>query len=140
MQGDIVLDEGYNSGIEGRPGARFSIFLNRRPLELEPFVETAPPEACPVSPMLSPLLSPTLTPSVSKDDDMTEYDEDRGLPEVCSVLFVDDDTLLRRLFARSLKKVKPTWKVEQASNGETALELVANSHYDIIFMDRKYYI
>ena len=35
MGGDIVLDENYDSGIEGCPGARFSIFLNRPPLTID---------------------------------------------------------------------------------------------------------
>lgn len=54
-----------------------------------------------------------------------------------SVLFCDDDNILRRLFARSLQKVLPGWTIREASNGETAIRLVeSNEHqFDLIFMD-----
>ena len=42
------------------------------------------------------------------------------LPEVLSVLFVDDDLVIRKLFCRAIKRVVPGWKVAEASNGETA--------------------
>jgi len=41
------------------------------------------------------------------------------LPEGLSVLFVDDDAVLRKLFMRAVKKVAPdTWKIRDASSGE----------------------
>jgi CheY-like chemotaxis protein len=58
------------------------------------------------------------------------------LPENLSVLFVDDDLVLRKLFSRSVTKAAPTWKIQEAANGETALRLVDSEAYDLIFMDQ----
>jgi len=61
------------------------------------------------------------------------------LPEKLSVLFVDDDATLRKLFVRAVKRVAPKWQVDQAPNGETSIELTmgaAKDHYGIIFMDQ----
>jgi CheY-like chemotaxis protein len=46
------------------------------------------------------------------------------LPEKLSVLFVDDDLILRRLFACAVRKAMPGWNVQEAANGESALKLV----------------
>jgi CheY-like chemotaxis protein len=59
-----------------------------------------------------------------------------GLPENLSVLFVDDDRILRKLFSRSVAKAAPTWKIQEAANGETALRLVDMESFDLIFMDQ----
>ena len=63
MKGDIVLDEDYDSGIEGSPGARFSIYLNRNPLVMDAASETAPLETDPSS------LSPVVSTGGSGDDE-----------------------------------------------------------------------
>jgi signal transduction histidine kinase/CheY-like chemotaxis protein len=49
------------------------------------------------------------------------------LPENLSVLFVDDDMVLRKLFSRTLRKINPTWKCKEASSGETAIELITSA-------------
>ena len=116
MGGDIVLDPHYKSGIKGCPGARFSVILNRPPLALDSLLVENDKSAHP-------------------DKRPSEEETVEELPERCSVLFVDDDTLLRRLFSRSVSKVKPNWIIQEAANGETALELTAKNEYDIIFMD-----
>jgi CheY-like chemotaxis protein len=58
------------------------------------------------------------------------------LPKNLSVLFVDDDLVLRKLFSRSVAKAAPTWKIQEAANGETALRMVDSEAYDLIFMDQ----
>ena len=69
------------------------------------------------------------------------------LPLNLSVLFVDDDTILRKLFSRTLKKINPTWSLREASSGEIAIELITSqeagsgetqtpSGFDLIFMDQ----
>jgi CheY-like chemotaxis protein len=58
------------------------------------------------------------------------------LPEKLSVLFVDDDRILRKLATRSLAKVRPGWTVREAASGETALHLLENESFDLIFMDQ----
>ena len=51
-------------------------------------------------------------------------------------MFVDDDLILRKLFARSIKKAAPSWTFKEAINGETALSLVESEQFDLIFMDQ----
>jgi CheY-like chemotaxis protein len=58
------------------------------------------------------------------------------LPESLSVLFVEDDLILRKLFSRTLRKVAPGWTVREAANGETALRLTETESFDLIFMDQ----
>jgi signal transduction histidine kinase/CheY-like chemotaxis protein len=58
------------------------------------------------------------------------------LPKELSVLFVDDDRILRKLFSRSIKRNFPGWRVQEASNGETAIRLVESEAFDLIFMDQ----
>ena len=62
--------------------------------------------------------------------------ESLELPDEISVLFVDDDMMLRKLFSRAVKKVEPAWKIQEAASGETALDLVDGEHFDLIFMDQ----
>lgn len=57
------------------------------------------------------------------------------LPEGLSVLFVDDDPILRKLFCRTIRKVAPEWTFREAANGETALRLVETEEFSLIFMD-----
>lgn len=49
------------------------------------------------------------------------------LPKNLSVLFVDDDMVLRKLFSRTLRKINPTWSCKEASSGETAIELISSN-------------
>jgi len=78
------------------------------------------------------------------------------LPKNLSVLFVDDDMILRKLFSRTLKKINPSWTFQEASSGETAIELItsqvegrkefevsdgdgdsdSNKGFNLIFMDQ----
>jgi CheY-like chemotaxis protein len=51
------------------------------------------------------------------------------LPENISVLFVDEDLALRMLFSRFVKKAAPTWKIQEAANGETVLKLARQGHF-----------
>jgi signal transduction histidine kinase/CheY-like chemotaxis protein len=58
------------------------------------------------------------------------------LPEALSVLFVDDDMVLRKLFTRSVRKAASGWTIKDAANGETALMMVETENFDIIFVDQ----
>jgi CheY-like chemotaxis protein len=61
------------------------------------------------------------------------------LPEHFSVLFVDDDKILRKLFVRSLRRIRPDWSIHEKESGEAALEMVDNNEIkslDLIFMDQ----
>jgi len=59
-------------------------------------------------------------------------------PETLSVLLVDDDSMIRKMFARAVKKVFPGWAFREAASGEAALQLIepgSAEQFDLIFMD-----
>jgi CheY-like chemotaxis protein len=59
-------------------------------------------------------------------------------PEKLSILFVDDDSILRKLFTRSMRVVFPQWTVREAASGESALHILeseTNDTFDLIFID-----
>jgi CheY-like chemotaxis protein len=124
MGGKIYLDDDYESGIPDHPGTRFVIDLCTSSiippaLKMEDHVETDTTDSIEGSPEEEELLA---TPP-------------QELPESLSVLFVDDDHVLRKLFSRALKRIRPNWSIREAANGETALQLVESEPFDLIFMD-----
>jgi len=116
MGGQLWLDESFDSGFEGFPGTRFVVELETSPLQFEPDTSG---------------LAVDSTATGTEDETIRSE-----LPSSLSVLFVDDDLVLRKLFARSIKKVLPEWKVREVSNGETAIRLCATESFDLIFMDQ----
>jgi hypothetical protein len=124
LGGEVSLDESYDSGIEGCPGARFVIRLNTPPLDLQKAT------VCTISQH-----HPHGGFNTGGEIDAQAQQE---LPTTCRVLFVDDDMVLRKLFSRAVRRVAPTWDIEEASNGETALRLVeqAEHEYNLIFLDQ----
>jgi signal transduction histidine kinase/CheY-like chemotaxis protein len=124
LNGDIWLDETYDSGVKDSPGARFMIRLNTPPLPFEAILQSSGKDGTSSSGGLIKGGNDTISTRVIE------------LPENLSVLFVDDDLVLRKLFSRSVTKAAPTWKIQEAANGETALRLVDSEAYDLIFMDQ----
>jgi PleD family two-component response regulator len=122
MEGKLWLDECYDSGIPGFPGTCFVIDLDISPLQYEP------------EPVDSVYYAGTEQATIQTSD--ADCALRRELPETLSVLFVDDDLVLRKLFTRSIKRVLPNWKVREVSNGETALKVCENESFDLIFMDQ----
>jgi signal transduction histidine kinase/CheY-like chemotaxis protein len=113
---DLALDDAFESGVDGCPGTRFTLRLNQAPVVdiVDPIDESED----------SQKTKPTLGgPSLE-------------LPESLLVLFVDDDTVLRKMFTRALRRIAPKWDISEASNGETALRLVDSKSFDLIFMDQ----
>ena len=123
MRGDIYLDKIYHSGVDGCPGSRFVIELGGSPLvqdvsslslesndpldiETDEDTEMGTPTSTAVA------NEPSLSPCNS-----------RQLPEDLSILFVDDDVVLRKLFMRAARKVRPGWKISEAASGESAVKL-----------------
>lgn len=41
-----------------------------------------------------------------------------------------------KLFTRSVRNAIPDWKISEAANGETALKLVEQEQFDLIFLDQ----
>jgi CheY-like chemotaxis protein len=120
MEGDIYLDDSYHSGFKGNPGTRFVVNLKREAIDPQSFQEYHSSSCCGTGETL-----------LLDEDDSSVTD----LPEALSVLFVDDDPILRKLFSRTVRTVAPAWRVREASNGETALRLVKSDTFDLIFMD-----
>jgi CheY-like chemotaxis protein len=125
MDGEILLDEDYDSGIKGCPGTRFIVNLKQPPIDPH---------------LVHEYNSHTATNGTGETYNMDSEDEEDSMPEEdlppnLSVLFVDDDPILRKLFSRTVLTVVPGWKVREAANGETALRLVDTEQFDLIFMD-----
>eukprot|EP00978_Attheya_sp_CCMP212_P034603 scaffold145726_cov47-Attheya_sp.AAC.1 len=105
MQGDIWLDESFDSGIKGRPGSRIVIDLKK-------------------SPTLSDAMESSMLMRTSAlSEDVLLEEGWAPLPTSLNILFVDDDRILRKLGMRTLAKLTPSWNVREASTGETALQL-----------------
>jgi len=141
LGGNLWLDATYDSGVAGCPGARFVISLNTAPLQLNEEVLDSY-EAHPTY-RLSASTTTTSENTLSQTDvaaaasalvPRSQFDT---LPTNISVLFVDDDVILRKLFTRAVKRVRPDWDVHEASSGEAALALIDDSSqsFDLIFVD-----
>ena len=115
---NLFLDNTFQSSIEDCPGTKFTLQLNKPPLDLDQTTDIRPDEP----------------------GDLTDSARNvllrRELPESISVLFVDDDMVLRKMFGRTLKHVAPNWHILEASNGETALRIVGEESFDVIFIDQ----
>ena len=121
MGGEIWLDETYDSGVDGCPGAGFVIDLKAPPVAaLEIAVASAE----------SPKLTIHNEKTIQKSPKLQE------LPKGLSVLIVDDDMVLRKMLKRTMKKVTTDWTIWEAGNGETALQLADVQHFDLIFLDQ----
>jgi signal transduction histidine kinase len=86
LNGDIWLDETYDSGVKDSPGTRFTIRLKTPPLSYE-----EKPKSSDESGMSS-------NAELSENRNDTTETIIVELPENLSVLFVDDDRVLRKLF------------------------------------------
>lgn len=111
MGADLFLDNSFDSGVPGCRGTRFTLRLNQAPLDIENGFGGPESQELSIG--------------------------TRDLPEALSVLFADDDTMIRKMFSRTLRNVAPTWTIREASSGETALHIVDEGDpYDIIFVDQ----
>jgi len=125
MGGKIYLDDDYESGVDGWPGTRFVVNLRTPPIDVHSGLIDK----------FSYNEGQTIATEGSAAN-VTVEDSVHELPEELSVLFVDDDPILRKLFSRTVRTVAPKWRIREASNGETALKLVESDDFDLIFMVR----
>ena len=141
MGGELYLDESYDSGVEGCPGARFVVHLNG----MRPIIQSADHKsgAFTVSDTVDLEMGETnanitsLTSiSLSSSSESTALPD--ALPEKLSILFADDERILRKLAIRAFSKLRPEWTVEETASGEAALQLVESREFDIIFLDQYY--
>ncbi|KAI2498686.1 phosphorelay sensor kinase [Fragilaria crotonensis] len=155
MGADIWYDESFHSGIEGCPGTRFVINLNIPPLKLDDDdFRLVRDSQFPGLSRNGDFAKITDTVSVVKNANDVIYVHSSavpsslevtgavdGLPAKLTILFVDDDLVLRKLFCRAVRRVAPGWVIHEASNGESALRLFDDSsqdmqRFDIIFLDQ----
>ena len=122
MKGEIKLDETYDSGVPGCPGTRFVIDLKKPPLQIEED--------------RNHVVGSTSTNGERGIHEGKTIQEKDPLPKNMLVLFVDDDMMIRKLFIRSIKRVAPGWRCEEAANGEKAIQKTQSKQYDLIFMDQ----
>jgi CheY-like chemotaxis protein len=133
MGADLKLDEDYDSGYGPRnPGARFVVDL-RRPQEI---VCDDTTEMIDSSYVMGVDTSRSRATGTSHQDDVFSPAVTSIFEQQLHVLFTDDDFILRKLFHRTVKRAAPAWKVDEASNGETALSMTDSKNYDLIFVDQ----
>lgn len=116
MGADISLDESFKSNVEGCPGTRFVLRLNQPAIHQSFFLSENPPNTSPAP--------------------VESSDTEQQLPDKLSVLIVDDDTMIRKMFKRAALRVAPSWEIEEACNGETALVTCESRFFNIIFIDQ----
>lgn len=133
MGGEIRLDLEFDSGVEGFRGTRFAVILNTPPVHAPGTNLSSSSETASSSEMSLRSEGKRMTRGSSKVFRDLELPP---LPERASILVVDDDKILRKLFTRLLKRLKPRWRVEEACSGEESLELVDGNTFDVIFMDQ----
>ena len=147
MEGDLWLDQSFDSGIDNSPGARFVVDLKEPPLQLDTACLDAYestysshlsdfPGSVPTSPGLQST-SGGPDGSLASPEKIYE-DKSHELPEGIKLLLVDDDPVVRKLLMRSVKRSAATWEVFEASSGEAALAFVEESQLklDLILMDQ----
>ena len=130
MGGQLYLDEEYDSGIAGLPGTRFVVDLQTKSIHMTDLDGLTDPNQEEDSGG-----GEALSRSFCLDGDENSLPPD--LPEELSVLFIDDDFVLRKLFARAIRSVASGWAVREAANGEAALQLIKDDkdQFDLIFCD-----
>jgi CheY-like chemotaxis protein len=126
MGGEISLDNDYVSGVPGCRGTRIVVDLRTDPIDSNQLRE--------LDASVNDVES-VETAGLTLSEDGDSFRSEAKLPENLSVLFVDDDAILRKLFLRTVRRVAPKWDIREASNGETALRLVDSHSFDQIFMD-----
>jgi CheY-like chemotaxis protein len=123
LGGELWLDNTYDSGIKDCPGARFVISMEH------PIKSTFHQTKRVSSDNLSMVQATDIECGLAQSPLV-------ALPAHLSILFVDDDMMLRKLFSRAIKRVAPGWTIQEAANGETAIRLVEDHKFDMIFLDQ----
>lgn len=135
LGGDLVLDESYDSGVNGCPGTRFIVDANLIPLsvdECQEYLLDGEVDEYKEWEESQDIGGSDILPA---DHDIIATDQDE-LPVSLMVLFVDDDMVLRKLFSRSVKSVISTWTIHEAANGESGLQMALEQEFDLIFLDQ----
>lgn len=144
MGSQIQLDNSYHSGVEGCPGTRFEICLNTPNMSLKEATEITTVSSREFEDSKSYLTQDDpafIAPNQGEETSSRLSSEPilegvSTLPETFSILFVDDDHIVRKMFTRAVRRVAPGWTIMEAANGEKALLMVASHKFDLIMMDQ----
>lgn len=158
MGATIGLDESYISGVPNCPGARFVVDLKRSPLEGFDYMAENVGESTMIGGarglQQSALVRGISSLSADGDGRMNAnfrrsdtvdtattnesgtVDSGTALPPSMRVLLVEDESILRKLFIRTVRKLAPSWQVTEAGNGERALQLMNERDFDVVFTDQ----
>ena len=144
MGGELYLDESYDSGVEGCPGARFVVHLK----DTHPIIQSldqidTDSAACGTSRFVDSVDVEMGSINTSEETSVVENSQAEctrpcALPDKLSILYADDERILRKLAIRAFSKLRPEWTVEETASGEAALTLVESKRFDIIFLDQYY--
>lgn len=136
MGADLYLDQDFDSGVSGCVGTRFVLRLNQAPMDLESGGSSLR-RIDGVGAMSAELTVKNGSTDSTATTNTASSSSPEELPNKMSLLFVDDDTILRSMFCRTVRTVVPSdWEIKQAGDGETALRMVDDGeHFDLIFMD-----
>ena len=144
MGGELYLDESYDSGVEGCPGARFVVHLKG----IHPIIESLDQKDADSTTYGGTRFSNALdielgetnrsAASGSTESTMSDCATPSVLPDRLSILYADDERILRKLAIRAFSKLRPEWTIEETASGEAALQLVETEKFDIIFLDQYY--
>lgn len=109
LDGEIWLDDTYDSGIEGYPGARFVISLQKLPLSEELIAEHTKTHLLKEGTIRASIRKNASDPDLMDDDSESSFfsierDDSFVLPESLSCLFVDDDAMLRKVSVSYLRR------------------------------------
>ena len=130
---ELYLDNEFDSGVLNCPGTRFVLHMRQPPLGADAGSVSIPES-------MNGSYRQMFNANGNEKRDSTYSFSGRireELPINLSVLFVDDDAMLRKMFGRVLRNaVGPTWSLNEASNGETALRMVDEENFDLIFVDQ----
>ncbi|CAB9531830.1 Histidine kinase (Partial), partial [Seminavis robusta] len=137
------VDSGSDSNPASLPSSQsHPLFLKKPSSELDPNQSSQPQQPFKINSGGSESNATTENSSNQKQTprplDAPKANQEE-LPEGLSILFVDDDPMIRKLTVRALKRVAPaSWTTHEASSGEMALEMCHNNdqEYSIIFLDQ----
>lgn len=125
---EIWVDDSFDSGVEGFPGTRFVVDLCSPPTHESNLLAMTEDGQDDTDKKGIETLPERLSPA-------SIVENTSEIPEHLSILFVDDDTMLRKIFLRSVVRYFPSWTVQEAASGEASLALAEKENFDLIFMD-----
>jgi len=150
MGAHIYLNKSYNSGIEGHPGSQFVVRFPLNTLLATDHEGNAMHSVSAFSAISLAVVASTCsnndpldlkqdfeeevpTSLMSRDVEARSYINGKF-----KLLVVDDDKVLRKILRKRFSLIFPQAIIDEAENGETALDYVQQDHrsYDIIFMDQ----